>query len=127
MPYFFFSIKLPTVNELMFDYNPYYRCFQFCTNCSKRCLAWAYGIAHRNIKFVPEARDLLYMAEDTAANTFGFIMTRLLGYQVVKVTPQDCQCDAPSAISGKARYLFIGFILCVISGLYQDNPEIDQR
>ena len=103
MSYFFSSIKLPTVNELMFDYNPYYKCFKFCTNCSQRCLAWAYGIAHRNVKFVPKAQDLLYMLEEKGASAFGFVMTRLLGYQVIKVVPSDCDCDAPTAISGKAR------------------------
>ena len=42
----------------MFDYNPYYKIFQFGRNCSKKCLDWIYGIGHENINFIFGLRPL---------------------------------------------------------------------
>ena len=42
----------------MFDYNPYYKIFQFGRNFSKKYLDWIYGIAHENINFIFGLRPL---------------------------------------------------------------------
>ena len=42
----------------MFDYNPYYKVFQFGRNFSKKCLDWIYGIGHENINFIFGLRPL---------------------------------------------------------------------
>ena len=40
----------------MFDYNPYYKVYQFGRNCSKKCLAWIFGT--ENINFIFGLRPL---------------------------------------------------------------------
>ena len=42
----------------MFDYNPYYKIFQFGRNFSQKCLDWIYGIGHENINFIFGLRPL---------------------------------------------------------------------
>ena len=59
------------MKEIVFDYNPWYRTFEFCMKCYKKCLVCSYNLLHQNCKYVPEPNDLLHFCEESVSKFIG--------------------------------------------------------
>ena len=114
---------LPTLNEMLYDYNPYYHVCKYCMHCSATIAKKGFGVAQNviNVKrlaknkrksiekslqvipFVPDWSTLVHAAEDAVSNVIGVLAPRIFGIKTAKVIPNECECDAASSMQGKAR------------------------
>ena len=88
-------VPLPTMKEMAFDYNPWYKGLEFCVNCSKNAVVNTYDTLHKKCpKYVPDPHTLKHYGEESVSKIIGYVFPKLFGFQVTTVSSShDCHCD----------------------------------
>ena len=88
-------VPLPTMKEMAFDYNPWYKGLEFCVNCSKNVVVNTYDTLHKKCPgYVPDPHALLHYGEESVSKIIGYVVPKLFGFQVTTVSSHhDCHCD----------------------------------
>ena len=50
--HFFSSLMLPTLNEILYDYNPYYHVCKYCVRCSTKIAKQGFGVVKKVRKVI---------------------------------------------------------------------------
>ena len=82
------------MKEMVLDYNPWYRGFVFCVNCSKNVVVNIYDTAHKKCpRYVPNRHALLHYGEEPVSKVIGYVAQKVFGFKVTTVSTHDGHCD----------------------------------
>lgn len=84
---------VPTMHEVLFDYNPYFHASKYCFNCSKGVMQKGFGVVQRFCPILPDWDIFMHWAEDTVSNVVHVLAPRLLGLKAERVLQTECECD----------------------------------
>ena len=75
------------MKEMVLDYNPWYRGFVFCVNCSKNVVVNTYDTLHKKCpRYVPNPHAL----EEPLSKVIGYVAQKVFGFKVTTVSTRDC-------------------------------------
>lgn len=102
--YWLWSLPIPTMSEIFFDYNPGYLIPLKCAVTSLRFWIWSVTKVQSAVGVELDWHKMLHMVEDVGGKMAHLLGPKVFGMQATKVSFSDCACDDTKAIQEQTKF-----------------------